>query len=71
MHSEMYSSDLLCDQGAYNTPQLLELSGIGSPEILIKVDIPVKVDLPQVGENLMVRIASCHELNLCSLQLRP
>jgi choline dehydrogenase-like flavoprotein len=70
MHSEMYSSHILRDQGTYNTPQLLELSGIGSPEILNKVGIPVKVDLPQVGENLMVRIALCHELDLCSLQLR-
>lgn len=32
------------------TPQFLELSGIGSKEVLKKLDIPVRVDLP-VGKN--------------------
>ncbi|KIJ49949.1 GMC oxidoreductase [Sphaerobolus stellatus SS14] len=41
---------ILC-AGVYQTPQLLELSGIGLPSILSKHDIPVKVNLP-VGENL-------------------
>jgi choline dehydrogenase-like flavoprotein len=34
------------------TPQLLELSGIGSRAVLEKQQIPVKIDLPSVGENL-------------------
>ena len=37
--------------GAYQTPQLLELSGIGKPEVLSQYGIETKVDLP-VGENL-------------------
>lgn len=38
--------------GAYNTPRLLELSGIGNPAILSQFNIPTVVDLPTVGENL-------------------
>ena len=38
--------------GAYNTPRLLELSGIGNPAILSQFNIPTVVDLPAVGENL-------------------
>ena len=37
--------------GALGTPQILERSGVGSPEILKKLDIPVVSDLPGVGEN--------------------
>jgi choline dehydrogenase-like flavoprotein len=38
--------------GAYNTPRLLELSGIGNPQIISKFGISTVVDLPGVGENL-------------------
>ena len=41
--------------GAFNTPQLLKLSGIGPAEELARWDIPVRVDLPGVGENLQDR----------------
>ena len=43
--------------GAYQSPQLLELSGIGLRSVLEKCDIPVRVELP-VGENLQVSISS-------------
>lgn len=39
-------------QGSYQTPQLLELSGIGNQDILSKHGISTLVDLPGVGENL-------------------
>lgn len=39
--------------GAYQSPQLLELSGIGQKHILNKYGIETKVELP-VGENLQV-----------------
>ncbi|RAH41184.1 GMC family oxidoreductase [Aspergillus brunneoviolaceus CBS 621.78] len=42
---------ILC-AGSMNTPQLLELSGIGQRELLEKHDIPVILDRPGVGENL-------------------
>lgn len=39
--------------GAFNSPQLLQLSGIGPRADLEKLSIPVLVDLPGVGQNLM------------------
>jgi choline dehydrogenase-like flavoprotein len=41
--------------GAYNTPQLLMLSGIGPADHLGEHGIPVRVDLPGVGTNLQDR----------------
>lgn len=41
--------------GAYNTPQLLMLSGIGPAAELAKHGIPLRVDLPGVGSNLQDR----------------
>lgn len=37
--------------GALGTPQILERSGVGNPELLKKLDIPVIADVPGVGEN--------------------
>jgi choline dehydrogenase len=42
---------ILCG-GAFNTPQLLQLSGVGRPDELRALDIPVIADLPGVGANL-------------------
>ena len=42
---------ILCG-GAYNSPQLLMLSGVGSAELLTMMQIPVVADLPAVGQNL-------------------
>jgi len=41
--------------GAFNTPQLLMLSGIGPAEELQRHGIEVRVDLPGVGKNLQDR----------------
>jgi choline dehydrogenase len=38
--------------GAIRSPQLLQLSGIGSPQLLESLDIPVVVNRPTVGGNL-------------------
>jgi choline dehydrogenase len=38
--------------GALQSPQLLQLSGIGSPELLRRHGIPVQADSPEVGLNL-------------------
>jgi choline dehydrogenase len=45
---------ILCG-GAFNTPQLLMLSGIGPTEQLRRHGIAVRVDLPGVGRNLQDR----------------
>ena len=42
---------ILCG-GAFNTPQLLQLSGIGPADQLQRLDIAVRHDLPGVGSNL-------------------
>jgi choline dehydrogenase-like flavoprotein len=41
--------------GAFNTPQLLMLSGIGPRRVLAQHGIEVRVDLPGVGQNLQDR----------------
>jgi len=41
--------------GAFNTPQLLMLSGIGPSDVLEKFGIQVRVELPGVGRNLQDR----------------
>lgn len=44
--------EVILSGGAINSPQLLQLSGLGSADHLKKLDIPVIADLPGVGENL-------------------
>lgn len=60
--------------GAVNSPQILELSGIGSPAVLQKAGVEVIVDLPSVGENLsdhtatgIVLVSTTGSLSLCPL----
>lgn len=43
---------ILC-AGSIQSPQLLELSGVGAAEHLQRLGIPVVADLPGVGENLL------------------
>ena len=38
------------------SPQILELSGIGDPEILAKINVETKVNLPAVGTNVQDRL---------------
>ncbi|MDP6688765.1 MAG: GMC family oxidoreductase N-terminal domain-containing protein [Alphaproteobacteria bacterium] len=44
--------EVIVSAGAVNSPQLLELSGIGQPELLKRHGIEVRQALPGVGENL-------------------
>ncbi|MEI6738547.1 MAG: GMC oxidoreductase, partial [Pseudomonadota bacterium] len=46
------SREILLAGGAVNSPQLLQLSGVGSPDLLQKHGITVIHALPGVGENL-------------------
>ncbi|KAL1642353.1 hypothetical protein SLS58_005427 [Diplodia intermedia] len=48
---------LLC-AGAIQTPQVLELSGIGDPGVLARAGVDVKVPLPSVGENFQDHVVS-------------
>lgn len=49
------SREVILAGGAFNTPQLLMLSGIGPREELEKHGIELRVDLPGVGRNLQDR----------------
>ena len=52
----MYASrEVILAGGAFNTPQLLMLSGIGPGAVLKEHEIPVRVELPGVGTNLQDR----------------
>jgi choline dehydrogenase len=44
--------EVVLSAGSINSPQLLELSGIGQPELLRRLGIEVRHELPGVGENL-------------------
>lgn len=43
--------EVVVSAGAFGTPKLLELSGIGNPAVLKAANIESKIDLPGVGEN--------------------
>lgn len=44
--------EVILSAGAIQSPQILELSGIGGRALLERYQIPVKIDNPGVGENL-------------------
>ncbi|KAJ7389631.1 hypothetical protein OS493_029970 [Desmophyllum pertusum] len=48
----MARKGVILTSGAINTPQILNLSGIGNAEDLKKLGIPVQIHLPGVGYNL-------------------
>jgi choline dehydrogenase len=47
-----FGGEIICCGGAINSPQLLQLSGIGKASELSDLGIRVVADLPGVGENL-------------------
>ncbi|KAI1320498.1 GMC oxidoreductase [Xylariaceae sp. FL0255] len=49
--TQIFSQEVVVTAGAYRTPQLLLLSGIGPKETLEKHGIEVKVESPDVGSN--------------------
>jgi len=49
---KVYAGCIICCGGAINSPQLLQLSGIGNADELKKFGIEIVQDLPGVGENM-------------------
>ena len=47
-----HATEVVLCGGAFNTPQLLQLSGVGNAEELTKLGIPVVHDNPAVGEHM-------------------
>lgn len=50
--------DVIVSAGAYQTPQVLELSGIGNSKIVSAHGIKPVIDLPGVGENMRACLLS-------------
>ena len=46
------SREVILSSGSINSPKILELSGIGQPELLAERGITPFHELPGVGENL-------------------
>ena len=57
--------EVLLAAGSIGSPQLLLLSGVGPGSELRRLDIPVVVDLPEVGANLQDHLDFC-TLNKCT-----
>lgn len=56
--------EVILSAGSFQTPGLLELSGVGDEKLLQRLGIPVVKHLPSVGENLSdhIRIQSSYQL---------
>ncbi|WP_298256287.1 GMC family oxidoreductase N-terminal domain-containing protein [Bradyrhizobium sp.] len=52
LHEVRAAREVILSGGAYNSPQVLQLSGVGSPELLQSHGIEVRHALPGVGEGL-------------------
>jgi choline dehydrogenase len=52
LHQVRVNQEVILSAGAFDSPKLLMLSGIGNAEQLRSLGIPVLVDLPGVGQNL-------------------
>lgn len=60
-HRVIAHKEVILSGGAINTPQLLQLSGIGPEALLRSHGIEVRQDLPQVGEGLQDHLAITHQ----------
>ncbi len=58
-HSVYAKREVLVCGGAFQSPQLLQLSGIGPGEELRKAGVAVEVDSPEVGRNLQDHLDVC------------
>ncbi len=56
-HHACAKAEVIVSAGAVQSPQILELSGIGRPEVLQAAGIPVRHELPGVGESLQDHFA--------------
>lgn len=58
-HNVSCAREVILAAGNAHTTQILEMSGIGQPELLNNFDIPVILDLPGVGENYQGSVPRC------------
>ncbi|KAI9439676.1 alcohol oxidase [Lactarius indigo] len=57
-YQALVNKTVVLSAGAVLSPQVLELSGIGDPDVLRKADVEVVVDLPGVGNNIQEHVNS-------------
>ena len=57
-HTVRTQGEVIICAGSVQSPQLLELSGIGNPKVVKAAGIDVKVDNPAVGENLQEHMST-------------
>lgn len=57
LHSARARCEVILSAGAINSPQLLQLSGVGPGAVLQSSGVPVLRDLPGVGRNLQDHLA--------------
>ena len=51
-HTAYARAEVILAAGAFNSPQLMQLSGLGPASLLRGFDIPIVADMPGVGANL-------------------
>jgi choline dehydrogenase-like flavoprotein len=63
-HEILAGKEIILSAGAIQSPQILELSGIGQKTLLKKQGIPLVLEIPGVGENLQDHaiVAPCFEI---------
>lgn len=59
LHQVRVNQEVILSAGAFDSPKLLMLSGIGDAEYLQAMGISVVADLPGVGQNLQDHILTC------------
>ncbi len=52
IHQVTSKCEVILSAGSINSPQILQLSGIGPKDVLDKASVPLILDSPAVGENL-------------------
>ncbi|KAK5197198.1 hypothetical protein LTR99_000443 [Exophiala xenobiotica] len=68
-HTVTANREVIVTGGVINSPQILELSGIGDPEVLRAAGVECLVPLPSVGTNYQDHIASATVYHLAPGQM--
>ncbi|KAL2046735.1 hypothetical protein ABVK25_011565 [Lepraria finkii] len=70
-HVVRLDGEVIISGGSVQSPQLLEVSGIGNPEILKAAGIETKVDNPNVGEHLQEHMMTAMIVEIDSSIITP